>query len=65
MNVLPLKKYCELEGTKPAAVKRRIQLGIWKLGREVLKIDGFRQLFVDTEAVDRYLRDPKNHRNNT
>ncbi|MFM2620361.1 hypothetical protein [Vibrio owensii] len=61
MAVITLKKYCELEGVTPDAIKKRIREGIWKIGREVLRIKGWRTLMIDTDAVDAFFRDPKNH----
>ena len=60
-SVVPLKKYCLEEGITTEAVKKRVREGIWQMGREVIKVKGFRGLFIDTDATDRYLRDPKNH----
>lgn len=60
MNVLPLKKYCEVEGITTEAVKKRVREGVWKMGREVLRIKGFKTLFVDVEAVEQFFRDAKN-----
>ncbi len=62
MRVLPLNKYCEIEGIEPVAVKRRVQIGMWRMGKEVIKLKGFRHLFVDIDAVERFMRDPKNQR---
>lgn len=63
MNILPLKEYCKVEGITADAVRHRLHDGRWRLGREVLRIRGFKNLYVDIEAVERFFRDPKNQDN--
>ncbi len=60
MNILPIMKYCELEGVSENAVRRRIQKGMWRMNVEVIKVKGYQTLFVDLDAVERHIRDPKN-----
>ncbi len=61
MEVVPLKKYCEITGDTPNAIRTRIARGTWRYGEQVLKIRGIKQLHVDTAAADAWFRDPRNH----
>ncbi|WP_045406749.1 hypothetical protein [Vibrio jasicida] len=61
MNVIPLRVYCELEGVEAEAIRKRIQKGLWRQGKEVLLINGLRGYYIDVDAVERWMRDPKNH----
>lgn len=60
MKIVTIKRYSEIEGITTDAIKKRIREGVWKIRREVKRIKGFRTLFVDTEAVERFFRDTKN-----
>ena len=62
MNVIPLREYCDLEGVGANTIRRRIQRGVWREGHEVLLIKGLKGYYVDVEAVERWMRDPKNHK---
>ena len=59
-NVIPLSKYCEMEGTSKDAIKKRIRNGVWRMGQEVIRLRGISELQVDLEAVDRWKRNPTN-----
>ena len=53
---IPLSKYCELYGESKDAIDKRLQRGIWKVGRELRTIPGVRERWVDLEAVTQWVR---------
>ncbi len=56
LSVVPIAKYCELSGEKPDAVKRRIERGIWTVGKQVCKVAHVKERWIDLEEVDKWAR---------
>lgn len=53
---IPLSTYCQLFGESPDAVDKRIQRGLWRQGKEYLKIAGVRERWVDLDAISEWAR---------
>ncbi|EGQ8030316.1 TPA: hypothetical protein ACX3EJ_004990 [Vibrio parahaemolyticus] len=61
MEIMPLSKYCELSGESKEAIMSRTRRGVWLYGNQVLKLEGIKELYIDTAAIAKWARDPKNH----
>lgn len=56
MNCLPLSAYCERTGQKKKTIDQRIQRGIWLEGVHFFKPEGVRERWIDTKAIDEWVR---------
>ncbi|ASV44014.1 excisionase [Pseudoalteromonas phage KB12-38] len=54
-KTLPKDVYCKQYNVSVDTIRKRIQLGIWQYGNQVLKVDGAGD-FVDLEAIDIWVR---------
>jgi hypothetical protein len=50
-----LKKFCEITGDTPGAVRDRLHRGVWHYSREVIK-DETGRLHVDVEEYNRWVK---------
>lgn len=54
-NLVLIRRYAELSGYSEKAIRRKIERGVWVVGREIVKSpDG--RLHVDIPAVERWTR---------
>ena len=60
LRTVPLTKYCELSGEDIESVRTRIKRGTWVKGIHAFKTDGVRELWIDLEAVERWIRNGGN-----
>ena len=60
LRTVPLTKYCELSGEDIESVRKRIKRGTWVKGIHAFKTDGVRELLIDLEAVERWIRNGGN-----
>jgi len=60
LSVVPLSKYCEISGENPDTVKRRIERGVWVLGRQVCKMQHVKERWIDLDEVDKWARNGGN-----
>ena len=56
ISVVPLSKYCEISGEEKKAVERRIDRGIWQIGKQVCKVHGVRERWIDLNEVEKWAR---------
>ena len=56
MKVVPLKKYCQVSGETLAAVRQRIERGIWLEGIHYYKLAHVKERWIDIEAVEQWAR---------
>jgi len=56
LRTVPLDKYCELSGESPDTVRQRIKRGIWVKGVHAIKPPHIRDLWIDLEAVEKWIR---------
>lgn len=56
LRTVPLTKYCEMSGEKPDTVRKRIDRGIWAKGKQALKHPKIKELWIDLEAVEEWIR---------
>lgn len=59
LDVMPISAYCQTTGESEEAINKRIQRKIWRMGVHVLKVDGVRERWIDTEEVNRWARSSK------
>jgi len=59
LDVMPISAYCHTTGESEEAINKRIQRKIWRMGVHVLKVDGVRERWIDTEEVNRWARSSK------
>lgn len=62
MQCLPLKTYCKESGETIAAVKARIEKGIWVEGVHFHKVKQVRERWIDLKAVEEWVRNGGNSR---
>lgn len=56
ISVVPLSKYCEISGEEEKTVVRRIERGVWQIGKEVCKMSGVRERWIDLTEVEKWAR---------
>ncbi|CAG9000626.1 MAG: hypothetical protein CENE_02626 [Candidatus Celerinatantimonas neptuna] len=56
LGCVPLSQYCHISGESEAAVKKRIERGIWQIGVQVRKVNGVKERWIDLEAVTEWAR---------
>lgn len=59
LQCIPLSIYLSETGESREAINKRIQRGIWRLGVEVLDVDGSRERWVDCVEVEKWARRSK------
>lgn len=59
LDVMLISAYCQTIDESEEAINKRIQRKIWKMGVHVLKVDGVRERWIDTEEVNRWARSSK------
>jgi hypothetical protein len=57
LSVVPLQKYCEISGEHRKAVERRIERGIWQVGKQALKIERIKERWIDLNEVEKWARE--------
>ena len=60
LRTVPLTKYCELSGEDIETVRQRIKRGHWVKGVHAIKPPHIRELWIDLEAVERWIRNGGN-----
>lgn len=63
MDCVPLGVYCQLCGENRERINKRIQRGIWRIGEEILEVDGTKERWVDLKKVASWAR--KNQTSNS
>nr|WP_282765457.1 hypothetical protein [Alteromonas macleodii] len=56
LRTVPLTKYCELSGEDIETVRQRIKRGHWVKGVHAIKPPHIRELWIDLEAVEQWIR---------
>ncbi len=56
LGCLPLSAYCDAYHDTPAAVDKRIREGIWMMGVHIHRVSGFRERWVDLDAINAWVR---------
>ena len=56
LRTAPIAKYCELSGESPETVRKRIKRGHWVKGIHAIKPPHIRELWIDLEAVEQWIR---------
>lgn len=60
LRTVPLTKYCELSGEDIDSVRQRLKRGTWVKGIHAFKAEGVRELWIDLEAVEQWVRNGGN-----
>ena len=60
LRTVPIAKYCELSGESPETVRKRIKRGHWVKGIHAIKPPHIRELWIDLEAVEQWIRNGGN-----
>ena len=61
LSIVPIKQYCKLSGETLASVTRRIERGLWIEGKQVVKINGVRERWIDLTEVETWARNNGNY----
>ena len=56
LGCLPLSAYCDAYHDTPAAVDKRIREGIWMIGVHIHRVAGYRERWVDLDAINAWVR---------
>ncbi|CNL00609.1 Uncharacterised protein [Yersinia frederiksenii] len=56
LDCIPISTYCLNTGETVEAINKRIQRGIWREGRQVLKVDGVKERWIDLTEVSKWAR---------
>jgi hypothetical protein len=59
LQCIPLKAYLNETGETREAINKRIQRGVWRIGVEVLDVDGCRERWIDCAEVENWARKSK------
>lgn len=56
MECVPLGVYCDICKENRERINKRIQRGIWRIGEEILEVDGTKERWVDLRKVAQWAR---------
>lgn len=56
MDCVPLGVYCKLCDENRERINKRIQRGIWRIGEEILEVEGTKERWVDLKKVASWAR---------
>ena len=59
LQCIPLSVYLNETGETRDAINKRIQLVVWRIGVEVLDVEGCRERWVDCAEVEKWARKSK------
>lgn len=55
VRTLPLSAYCKMMGLSRETINRRVERGIWQLGKQVIKVGGSKERYVDLKEIDEWV----------
>lgn len=56
LDCIPISAYCLNTGETVEAINKRVQRGIWREGRQVLKVNGVKERWIDLTEVSKWAR---------
>lgn len=56
LDCIPISAYCITTGETVEAINKRVQRGVWREGRQVLKVDGVKERWIDLTEVSKWAR---------
>lgn len=59
LQCVPLSVYLKETGESRESINKRVQRGIWRVGVEVLEVDGSKERWVDCVEIEKWARKNK------
>ena len=56
VRTIPLSRYVQETGETSQCVQKRLERGVWAIGKHVLQVKGVRERWIDLDEVEKWAR---------